>query len=143
MVEGGGEARTINLCQQCYNEKLVQQGKQSLKSKEWREVVERKAQSCRLWKIFGSEQFLHGMWGYFTRTIAWARNIPADATQAKQEGIRGQWQHESLFKDVLEKSQKKCGYRLQCPNDAPCVQCKAVGQLGNLQRGMQERRTAM
>ena len=27
-VEEGGEARTINLCQQCCNEKLVQQGKQ-------------------------------------------------------------------------------------------------------------------
>ena len=92
------EARAINLCQQCYMEKLVHQGKQPLKSKEWREVVERKAHRCRLWKIFGSEQFLRGMWRCFTFTRAWARKIPADATQAKQEGTQGQWQDESLFK---------------------------------------------
>ena len=61
VIEEGGEARTINLCPVCCNEKLFQQGKQSLKSKEWREVVERKAHRGRLWKIFGSEQFLLGM----------------------------------------------------------------------------------
>ena len=31
VIEEGGEARTINLCQQCCNENLVQQGKQPLK----------------------------------------------------------------------------------------------------------------
>ena len=48
VMEEGGEARTINLCQLCYNEKPVQQGKQPLKSKERREVVERKAHCGRL-----------------------------------------------------------------------------------------------
>ena len=61
VIEEGGGARTINLCQRCYNEKLAQQGKQSLKSKEWREVVERKAHRGRLWKIFGSEHFLRNV----------------------------------------------------------------------------------
>ena len=51
VIEEGGEARTINLCKLCYNAKLVQQGKQSLQSKEWREVVERKAHWGRLWKV--------------------------------------------------------------------------------------------
>ena len=60
----GGEARTINTCQRCHSEKPVHQGKQPLKSKEWREVVERKAHRGRLWKIFGCEQFLRGMWEY-------------------------------------------------------------------------------
>ena len=36
VIEDGGEARTINLRKRCCNEKLVQQGKQSLKSMEWR-----------------------------------------------------------------------------------------------------------
>ena len=65
VIEESGEARTSNLCQRCCNEKLVQQGKQSLKSKEWREVVARKAHRGRVWKVFGSEQFLRGMWEYF------------------------------------------------------------------------------
>ena len=43
VIEEGGEAPTINLCKLCYNAKLVQQGKQPLKPKEWKEVVEKKA----------------------------------------------------------------------------------------------------
>ena len=31
---------------------------------------------------------------------------------------------------------------MQCPNNAPCVLCKEVGQLRKLQRGIQERRRA-
>ena len=44
VIEEGGEARAINLCKLCYNAKLVQQGKQPLKSKERKEVLEKKAQ---------------------------------------------------------------------------------------------------
>ena len=39
-VEEGGEARTVNLCQQCYNERRVQQGELRLNSWQWRAVVE-------------------------------------------------------------------------------------------------------
>ena len=99
VIEEGGEARTINLCRRCCNEKTVQQGKQSLKSKEWKEVLVKKAHRGRLWKVFGSEQFLQGMWG------AWARKILAHAAHEKQEGMQGQWQHES-FKEVLEQAKK-------------------------------------
>ena len=35
VVEEGGEAHTINLCQQCYNEQMVQQGKPRLNA--WQE----------------------------------------------------------------------------------------------------------
>ena len=79
VIEEDGEARTINLCQRCYNEKLVQHGKQSQKPKDWREVVVRKAHRGRLWKIFGSEQFLCGMGEYFNLKRAWARKVLADA----------------------------------------------------------------
>ena len=66
VIEEGGDGRTINLCKVCYNAKLVQQGKQTLKLCEWKEVVEKKAHRGRLWKLFGCEQFLRGMWEYFT-----------------------------------------------------------------------------
>ena len=102
VIEEGGEARTINLFQRWYNEKLVQQGKQSLKSKEGRETVERKAHRGRLWKIFGSEELLRGMWESFTLKRAWARKILAGAAHEKQEGTQGQWQQEPPFKEVVE-----------------------------------------
>ena len=53
VVEGSGEACTLNLCQQCCNEKLVQQGKQPLIFWQWKGVVERKAHRGRLWEVLG------------------------------------------------------------------------------------------
>ena len=96
----------------------------------------------RLWKVFGSEQFLRGMWEYFILKRAWARVLLADTAQEKQEGILGQWQH-GLLQRSFGTSQKKCGHRLQCPNDPSCVHRIEVGQLGKLQRGIHERRKAM
>ena len=85
VIEEGGEARTINLRKRCCNEKLVQQGKQSLKSMEWSGVVERKAHRGRLWEIFGIEQFLRGMREYFILKRAGARKLLADAAQEKNK----------------------------------------------------------
>ena len=45
---------------------LVQQGKQTPKLWQWKGVVEMKAHRGRLWKVFGSEQYLRGMWKYST-----------------------------------------------------------------------------
>ena len=42
MVEEGGEAHTVDLFQQCYNEQMVQQGKSRLNSWQWRAVVDKK-----------------------------------------------------------------------------------------------------
>ena len=102
VIEEGGEAHTINLCMLCHNAKLVQQGKQPLKLWEWKEVVEKKAHRGRIWKVMGTEQFLRGMWWYFTLERVGARKILADAAEEKQEGIQGQLQQESPFKEVLE-----------------------------------------
>ena len=54
VVEEGGEAHTIKKCQQCYNEKLAQQGKQPLKLWQWRGVVEKKAHRGGIWKAMGN-----------------------------------------------------------------------------------------
>ena len=64
--------------------------------------MERKAHRGRLWKFFGREQFLRGMWEYFSFKRAWARKIFVDAAQEKQEGLQGQWEQESPFNEVLE-----------------------------------------
>ena len=61
VVEEGGGAHTINLCQQCYHEKLTQETKQPLKLWQWRGTVDKKAQRGRIWKVMGNEQYLRGM----------------------------------------------------------------------------------
>ena len=66
VVEEGGEAHTVNLCQQCCNEQMVQQGKPRLNSRQWRAVVENKAHRGRIMKIMGGEHIVDGMWEYFT-----------------------------------------------------------------------------
>ena len=52
--------------------------------------------------MMGNEQLICGMWVYFTLERAKVRKIPAEASREKQEGIQGQWQQESSFREVLE-----------------------------------------
>ena len=68
VVEECGE-HTINTCQQCYNEQLVQQGKPRLNSWQWRAMRE----------IMENEQFIRGMWKHFTLKRAEAKKILEDA----------------------------------------------------------------
>ena len=49
---------------------------------------------------------MHGMCEYFTVIRAWGRAVSADAEKEKQEGIQGQWQLESPFKEVMEQIEK-------------------------------------
>ena len=66
VVHDGEEAHTINLCQQCYNEKLTAQSQAPLKSWQWKAAVEQRAHRGRLWKMLGKDQLLQGMWEYFS-----------------------------------------------------------------------------
>ena len=52
----------------------------------------------------GTEQFVNGMWEYFVlkQKGAEAKKKLEDAPRERQEGIQGQWQHESPFREVLE-----------------------------------------
>ena len=84
----------------------------------------------------GNKQFVNGMCEYFTE----AKKILEDAAREKEEGIQGQWQQESPFREVLEQVRKSA--------DADCgpqrmrqgYLCNAEWQLGRLQRKTQEGR---
>ena len=67
---------------------------------------------------FGNEQFICGMWEYFTLKRAEANKILDDAARERQEGIQGQWQQESLFREFLGGVQRKCRHGLSRPNHA-------------------------
>ena len=64
--------------------------------------MEKKAHRGRVWKTVGNEQFISGMWEYFTLKGAEAKKILEDAAREWQEGVKGQWQQESPFREVLE-----------------------------------------
>ena len=51
-------------------------------------------------------QFLRGMWERFAIKRTWDKAVLTDAEKEKQEGIQGEWQMESLFKEVLEQTQE-------------------------------------
>ena len=51
VVDEGGEAHTVNLCQQCCKEQFVQQGKPRLKLWQWRGVAEKRAHRGIIWKV--------------------------------------------------------------------------------------------
>ena len=65
-----------------------------------------------------NEKIIRGMREYCTLERAKVRKILADASWERQEIIRGQWQQESPFREVLEQVQNKCGHRLWHPHDA-------------------------
>ena len=106
-------AHTINLCQQCYNERLTAQGQAMLKSWHWQAVVEKKAHRGRQWKMLGNDQFIQGMWEYFSLKRLKAKKFMKEAEKEKQEGIQGQWQHESPAKEYLE--------QVKCCKDTGCT----------------------
>ena len=99
VVEEGGEAHTLNVCQQCHIE-----GKPRLNSWQCCSVVEKKAHRGITWKIIAHEEFTHGMWAHFTLKRAEAKEILEDAARERQEGIQGQWQQASPFREVLEQA---------------------------------------
>ena len=88
-IEEGGEAHTVNLCQQCYKEQLVQEGKPRLKLWQWKGVVEKKAHRGIILKVMRNEQIIRGLWEYCTLERAEVRKILADASWGRQEAIRG------------------------------------------------------
>ena len=102
VVEEGGEVHTVNLCQQCCNKQMVQQGKPRPNAWQWKAVVEKKAHRGRMWKMMGNEQFTKGMCEYCTLQRAEAKKILEDAARERQEGIQGQRQQESPSREVLE-----------------------------------------
>ena len=83
VTEEGGAVHTINLCKQCYNEWRVEQGEQPVKAAKWREMMGEKAYRGKLWKVFGMEQFVRGMWEHFTVKRTWVMAVLADAEKEK------------------------------------------------------------
>ena len=53
-------------------------------------------------QMFGNDQFIQKMWEYFCLFRFKATKFLEDAKMEKQEGIQGQWQQESLAKEVLD-----------------------------------------
>ena len=102
VVGDGEEVSTVNLCQQCHNESLTAQGLATLKNWQWKAVVEMNAHRGRLWRMLGKDQYIQGMWEYFSLEGAKAKEFLKDAEEEKQDGIQGQWQRESPAKEFLE-----------------------------------------
>ena len=74
VVDDGEEVHTVNLCQQCYNESLTAQGLAPLKTWQWKAVVEKKAHRGRQWRMLGKDQYIQGMWEYFSLARTKATN---------------------------------------------------------------------
>ena len=55
MINEGEESYTTNLCQKCFNNVLKAKGEKPLTSVQWRQVVEKKANRGRIWRMMGKE----------------------------------------------------------------------------------------
>ena len=91
LVDDGEEVRTRNLCQQCYNEELKEQGEQQLKSWEWRALVEQTAQRRKLWRNVGKcSDFARNVGLFIGRKNKSQANHQGGREEEAQQGVRGQ-----------------------------------------------------
>ena len=97
VVEDGKESHTAN-----YNESLTAKGLALLKNWQWKAVVEKKAHRGRLRRMLGKDQYIQGMWEFFSLERVKAKKFMKNAKEEKQEGMQGQWQRESPAKEYLE-----------------------------------------
>ena len=100
MTDFGVEVRTVNLCQQCYNESLTAQGLAPLKNWQWKTVAE--SASWQTMENAGERPAHARNWEFLSFERAKAKKFLNDAKKEKQEGIQGQWQRESPAKEYLE-----------------------------------------
>ena len=70
----------------------------------------------------GNEQFLRGLWEYFTLKREGARTNQADGAQEKLEGKQAQWQQQPPVKEVLEQI-KRSADTDWCPRQPGNVSC--------------------
>ena len=76
-------------------------------------MLEKKAHRSRLWKIFGSEQFLRVMWVYCTLKSAWDKEDIGGRSAEQSRRNTGSMAKRISIQRSLGASQKKCGYRLR------------------------------
>ena len=74
-------------------------------------------------RFLGIEQFLRGMWVYFTLQRAGARKHLADAAREKARSVATRVSTQRGSGANLE----KCGYRLRSPDDASCLPRNEAG----------------
>ena len=79
MVEDGEESYTANLFQQCYKKNLIAGGDAPLTKRQWYAVVEKKAHRGRLWRILEKDQYIQGMWKYFSFERSKAKKFMKEA----------------------------------------------------------------
>ena len=113
MVVDGEESYTANQSQQRHNDSLTAQGLAPLKSWQWKAVVEKKACRGRRWRMLRKDQFLQGLWEYFSIERLKAKKFLKDAEKEKHEGIEGQWQQKSPVREYLE--------QVMCCADTDCT----------------------
>ena len=82
MDEDDKEAHADNLCKRCYT--LA-----ALKHWQWKAAVEKKSHRGRQWRMQGKDQYVRGMWEYFSLERLKAKKFLKDAEKEQQEGIQG------------------------------------------------------
>ena len=106
VVEEGGPARTVNLCQQRAHERRVQQGEPRLNSWQWRQSWRRR----RIVEKFGEwweTSKSHVVCGSILLVKGQKRKgFVMMLREKKQGGIQGQWQQESPFREILEQARR-------------------------------------
>ena len=110
---------------------------------QWKEVVERKAHRGRQWKVLGSEQFLGRMVGVLHSEEGRCEKDSSARCSRKTRRKAMSVATGVCLQRGSGTSQKKCGYSLRSPDNAPCLHRNEAWQLGDFYRRTQEGRKAL
>ena len=95
--EEGGAVHTFNVCTHCYKERRVKRGEQPVKAAQWREMMEQEAHRDKLWKVFGTEQFMRGMGDALRRQKSMDQSSPGGSKERSRKAckVSDQWNRHS------------------------------------------------
>ena len=83
VVEDVEGSYTVNLCQQCYSKSLTAKGLAPFEELAVEGSRGKKAHRGRLWRTHGKDQYIQGMWEYFSLERVKAKKLLKDAEKEK------------------------------------------------------------
>ena len=74
VTEEGGMPHNINLCGECYDNRLTEQRESNVSNADWKDMIKQKIRRGWLWAAFGADGFIKRMRQRLTSKKWWAKH---------------------------------------------------------------------
>ena len=102
LTDERGTPPTINLCRDCFDYRLIEQGESKVSNAVWKDMIRQSTSRGRFWAVFGPGGFIKRMRERFAIKKGWAKHLLEQAAKAVQLETDSSWQNESPHEGELE-----------------------------------------